>query len=71
MRRKYYWLISREGLHGKWTIEFGDYDLETVKEEFDDHLDHEVSMNDLRVIEAPVETAEWINSWLEKENGRA
>ncbi len=46
--RKYHVLLVRED--GNWTIDFGDYDLSTVREERQDKRDHEVKAKDLHIL---------------------
>lgn len=45
---KYYSLAVRED--GKWAVQFGDYDRETVKAELGDYLDHGTRRKDMRII---------------------
>jgi hypothetical protein len=46
--RQYFILAERCG--GRWGIEFGDYDRETVASEYQDRRDHDVKARDLKII---------------------
>ncbi|MQW73435.1 hypothetical protein GHK50_20930 [Sinorhizobium medicae] len=49
--RKYHTLVVIDGTPGcRWSPEFGDYDLETVKDERDDYLDRGWKRRELQII---------------------
>ena len=48
--RTYYTLVERDAPGELWTIQFGDYDPDTVKAERDDFRDHGVRAKNLKII---------------------
>ncbi|WP_085025256.1 hypothetical protein [Ensifer aridi] len=51
MARKYHTLVAIDGSPGcPWAIEFGDYDLETVKDEYADMRDRGWKAKELKII---------------------
>jgi len=50
MARLYFTLLQRDPNDGKWGIEFGDYDRETVEAERDDYRDHGAKARDLKIV---------------------
>lgn len=48
--RAYYTLLERDDVRSVWRIEFGDYDLQTVANERDDRLDHDVKRINTHII---------------------
>jgi hypothetical protein len=50
MSRPYFTLVSRDNINADWTIEFGDYDRETVQSELDDYCDHDYPAANLKII---------------------
>lgn len=57
--RPYYSLLTRDGSPGcLWAIEFGDYDLDTVKDERDDYRDRGWKASELKIITTTDEQAD-------------
>jgi hypothetical protein len=60
MARKYNVLLVRED--GNWTVDFGDYDISTVREERQDKRDHGVKAEDLYILIVDGDTQAAIDS---------
>lgn len=52
MKRTYYTLFIRDSETGDWSPQFGDYDLQTVRDEKQDYRDNGVKARDCKIIES-------------------
>lgn len=64
---KYHYLVQREG--GRWGIQFGDYDRETVEFERED-MKRDYQARDLKIITMPKADQALIDAKIEKMNAQ-
>jgi hypothetical protein len=65
--RKYYTLCERMGETARWYPAFGDYDLQTVKDELRDMRDSGIRAKNLKILTSD-ESQDSINSEIRKLN---
>ena len=62
--KKYYILVEWIPSSNRWSMEFGDYDAQTVKEEMVSHIDSGSKRKNLRVVALPDDGQKSIDQYM-------